>query len=115
MKNITLETKPTINQLITINLDNQNYQAKIIDKNDSYIICEINLRDCVDTFTFKYELLKFKPAYDMVLNIGLKRIYLSKNTEIELIEKLNDKTYFGRFKRLSDDQTFCLLNCQVSY
>lgn len=115
MKTITLETKPKINQLIMINLDNQNYQAKIIDKNDSYIVCEINLGDCIDTFTFKYELLEFKPAYDIILNIGLKRVYLSKNTEIQLIERSNDKTYFGRFKRLSDNQTFWLLNCQVTY
>jgi hypothetical protein len=114
MKTLTLTTKPELNQVITIELDGVEYKGKIIDKNDSHIICEIDLIECVDTFTFKYTVIKYKPAYDIVLKLGSRDIYLSPKTEIELIEKLYNSNYFGKFKRLSDNIVFYLLNCQVA-
>lgn len=114
MKTIKIINKPEINNILTVDLDGQQYQAKIIDKNDSHIICEIDLGDCIDTFTFKYELVKYVCAYNMILTKGLRNLYLSPGTEIELIERFSDdKTFFGRFKRLKDNEIFCLLHCQV--
>jgi hypothetical protein len=114
MKTLTLARKPELNQTINVELDGVNYQGKIIDKSDSYIICEIDLFDCIDTFTFKYTVIEYKPAYDMVLNLRSRGIFLSPKTEIEMIEKINNSNYFGKFKRLSDGIVFSLLDCQVT-
>jgi len=58
----------------------------------------------------------FKPAYDMILELGNgHRVYLSPETKIELVRKI-DKPFsnvFGVFRKVGEFKEFSMLNCQV--